>query len=72
MTVLVVVILAIHSNYNCLCTSLMLLLLLSSSSLSSEGGRFGITGVAVGVALRGDVLLEVFGVNKRFKPEGPA
>ena len=50
----------------------MLLLLLSSSSLSSEGGRFGITGVAVGVALRGDVLLEVFGVNKRFKPEGPA
>lgn len=70
MTVLVVVIPAIHSNCNCLCISLMLLLLLlSSSSLSSEGGRFGTTGVAVGVALRGDVLLEVFGVNKRFKPE---
>ena len=50
----------------------MLSLLLSSSSSSSEGGRFGTTGVTVGVVLRGDVLLKVFGVNEAFKSEGPA
>lgn len=41
--------------------------MLSSASSSSEGGRFGTTGVTEGVVLRGDVLLKVFGV-KRLNP----